>query len=259
MQTNAAVAMLVMLPICFSTGLFIPLWDFPAIAGNDSIAATPVLSPATYTGVSANTNRSIYLPGEVVGLEIVLLDREGSPVTGACVNLSITAPDNVTHQYSTHDGITEIGGGVYGAAFDHTGVEGRYCVNASAVIEEEECSFDTYFLVQSAYDFDIMRTAESVIDPTVQDQFDVVVDIVSHTDAGTVVIRECVPSVFTVFTDADVAYENDTTVLTWQRDLVDARTSVNYSYSVPMECPKLYELGPMEIGYDDRVFVEAGV
>ena len=251
--------MLVMLPICFSTGLFIPLWDFPAIAGNDSIAATPVLSPATYTGVSANTNRSIYLPGEVVGLEIVLLNREGSPVTGACVNLSITAPDNVTRHYSTHDGIIEIGGGVYVAAFDHTGVEGRYCVNASAMIEGEESFFDTYFLVQSEYDFDIIRTAEGVIDPTVQDRFDVAVDIISHTNAGTVVIRERLPSVFTVFTDADVALENNTAVLTWQRDLVDGRTSVNYSYSVPMECPRLYELGPMEIGYDDRGFVEAGV
>lgn len=258
-QTNAAVAMLVMLPICFSTGLFLPLWDLPAIAENGSMAATPVLSPMPYTGVSVNTNRSIYLPGETAGLEIVLLDREGSPVTGTDVDLSITAPDNVTRRYSTHDGITETGGGAYGAAFDHTGVEGRYCVSASAVIDGEESSFDTYFLVQSGYDFDIIRTAQGVIDPTMQDRFDVAVDIVSHTDASAVVIRERVPSVFTVFTDADVAYENDTTVLTWQRDLVDGRTSVNYSYSVPMECPRLYELGAMEIGYGDRIFVEAGV
>ncbi len=59
--------MLVMLPICFSTGLFIPLWDSPAIVGNDSIAATPVPSSIPYTGVSVNTNRCIYLPGDVGG------------------------------------------------------------------------------------------------------------------------------------------------------------------------------------------------
>jgi hypothetical protein len=139
-----------------------------------------------------------------------------------------------------HDRITETGHGVYGAAFNHTGVEGRYCVNVSAVIESEKRFFDTYFLVRSAYDFDIIRTAESVIDPTVQDRFDVAADIVSHTNA-------------------DVARENDTTILTWQGGLLGDRTSVNYSYSVPMVCPRLYELGPMGIGYSAWRFVEAGV
>ncbi|HIE31683.1 MAG TPA: hypothetical protein EYP67_04780, partial [Methanosarcinales archaeon] len=257
-ETNAAIAMLIMLPICFSTGLFPLLSDLPAIVGNGSIAATPAPSSTPYTGVSVNTNRSIYLPGETAGIEVVLLNREGSPVTGACASLSITAPDNVTRHYSMHDGITEVGGGVYVASFDHTDLEGRYCVNVGAVIEGMMGLFDTYFLVQPEYDFDIIRTAESAIDPTAQDRFDVVVEIVSHTNASAVVIRECVPSVFTVFTDAGVTLEGDTTILTWQRDLLDGRTSVNYSYSVPMECPKLYELGAMEIGYDDRVFVEAG-
>jgi hypothetical protein len=211
----------------------------------------------TCTGVSVNTNKSIYLPGETAGFEIVLLDHEGGPVTGAEVNLEITAPDNVT--YSMHDRITETGSGVYGAAFDHTGFEGRYFVNASAVIEGEERFFDTYFLVRSEYDFDIIRTARGVIDPTTQERFDVAVDIVSHTGAGAVVIRERLPSVFTVFTDADIAYENDSLILTWHRDLAAGRTSVNYSCSVPVECPQLYELGPMEIRYDGRVFAEAGV
>ena len=223
------------------------------ITGNAFIATT---LPMPYTGVSVNSNKSIYLPGETAGLDIVLLDRKGTPLTGADVNLGITAPDAVT--YSLHDEIVEIGGGVYRAAFDHTGVEGRYWVNASAVIDGRERFFDTYFLVCSEYDFDIIRTAESVIDPTVQDRFDVVVDIVTRTDAGTVVIKERVPSVFTVSTDADVTRENDTTILTWHKDLLDGRTSVNYSYSVPMVCPKLYELGAMEIGWDGGRFVETG-
>ena len=121
------------------------------------------VTPVPYTGVSVNSNMSIYQPGEIAGLEIVLLDCEGAHVTGACVNLSITTPDGVTHHYSTHDRITEVGGGVYVAAFDHTGLEGPYCVNASAVIEGRMGFFDTYLMMCSEYDFDITQTAEGAI------------------------------------------------------------------------------------------------
>ena len=252
-QMKAPVVMLIILSICFVIEPVLSLYDLPANVENNFTNAT---SSAIYSGVSMNTNKTIYRPGETAGFEIVILDRKGSPVSGAAIKLSITAPDDVI---STFGEIPETGPGIYETAFGHTSVEGLYYVNVSAVIEGEERFFDTHFLVRSEYEFDIIRTAQGVIDPTMHDRFDVTVDIVSHTDTSAVVIRECVPSVFTVFTDADVARENETTVLTWHRDPVDGRTSVNYSYSVPVVCPRLYELGPIEIGYDDRVFVEAGV
>ncbi|MCK5643605.1 MAG: hypothetical protein KAJ19_22590, partial [Gammaproteobacteria bacterium] len=52
---------------------------------------------------------------------------------------------------------------------------------------------------------------------------------------------------------------DDLKVLTWERDLIDNMASVDYSYSVPMEWPELYQLGPVEINYGDETFEEARV
>ncbi|MCK5062671.1 MAG: hypothetical protein KAR23_01975, partial [Candidatus Aenigmarchaeota archaeon] len=107
------------------------------------------------------------------------------------------------------------------------------------------------------YEFDIIRTAQSKIDPTKQDWFDVTIDIESLVGGDSLVIKEFVPVEFEVATDAGVEIVDDTKVLTWDLALVDDKVSVSYSYSVPHVWPYLYALGPAEIVYGGDVFTEA--
>src|SRR5207245_4207821 len=72
------------------------------------------------------------------------------------------------------------------------------------------------------------------------------------------VVQESIPSVFNVTTDASVQNVGDTKIITWNKDLVGNNTYVQYSYSVPLEFPRLYALGPVKIAYEgNKTFTEA--
>ncbi len=244
----------------FSGGAWVTLDSTVDTVNNMVRASTDSLSTfaLVYNGTSVNTNKSIYRPGEMAGIMIVVLDSAGAPVSDASIRMNLTAPKGSVGYFSTVTGsIVETSDpGVYEAAY-LTGGEGRYNISCTAIIEGSESGFDTYFMVQSEYDFDIIRHAQSKIDPTKYDTFDVGVDIISYTDADSIIIWEYVPADFEVYTDASVVEADNLKVLTWQRSLVNNRTSVNYSYSVPMEWPKLYQLGPVEVDYGNETFTEA--
>ncbi|MCG7850062.1 MAG: hypothetical protein MIO93_12925, partial [ANME-2 cluster archaeon] len=182
----------------------------------------------------------------------------GAPVSDAGIRMNVTAPEGSVGYFSTITGsiVENSDPGVYEAAY-LTGGEGQYNISCTAIIEGSESQFDTYFMVLSEYDFDIIRHAQSKIDPTEYDTFDVTIDITSYTDADTITIWEYVPANFKVYSDAVLVEADNLKVLTWQRSLVNNRTSVNYSYSVPMEWPKLYQLGPVEVDYGNKTFTEA--
>jgi len=63
--------------------------------------------------------------------------------------------------------------------------------------------------------------------------------------------------VFEVVTDAQVTVSGDQKILTWNKSLIENKTTIEYSYSIPLEFPKLYPLGPIEISYDSSIFTEA--
>ncbi|TFH41773.1 MAG: hypothetical protein E4G94_07400, partial [ANME-2 cluster archaeon] len=211
-----------------------------------------------YNGTSVNTRKSIYQPGETAEIVIVVLDSAGAPVSDASIQMNVTAPNGSTEYFSTSIiSIMETSDpGVYEAVYV-TGMEGQYNISCTAIIEGNESRFDTYFMVLTIYDFDIIRYAQSKIDPTKYDTFDVRIDIISYTDADTITVWEYTPANFEVYTDANVVEGDNLNVLTWQRSLVNNQASVNYSYSVPMEWPKLYQLGPLEIDYGNKTFTEA--
>jgi len=71
----------------------------------------------------------------------------------------------------------------------------------------------------------------------------------SFVNQNTIKIQEFVPSVFDVVTDATVTTSGNTKILTWNKNLNGDKTYIEYSYSVPLEFPKLYALGPIEIEY----------
>ena len=210
--------------------------------------------------VSLNTRKSIYKPGETAEFIIVALDKDGRPVCNADISMTVTNPNNEKTVYRMSDGTILPGEecGLYHANYP-TEIEGNHTITVNALIGGVEVAFDTYFSVKQDYAFDIIRTAQSKIDPTRQDRFDVKIDVESFTDADSVTIREFVPAEFDVFsTDAaSVLLEDDTKTITWNKDLIDKRTSVSYSYAVPHIWPYLYALGPAEIDYDGKTFTEA--
>jgi hypothetical protein len=209
--------------------------------------------------VSLNTKKSIYKPGEVAEFILVLLDKDGHSVSGGDIDLHVTDCANKTVYLSTSNGtITPSEDcGIYSADC-RTEREGEHRIDVTALIDDVPVTFSTYFLVLEDYDFDIQRTAKSKIDPTKEISFDVVVEVESFVDVGSLMIQECVPADFEIgSTDATVITEDSNKILTWGRNLTGNKTSVRYSYSVPHIWPYLYALGPVGVQYGSQTFKEA--
>ena len=209
--------------------------------------------------VSLNTKKSIYRPGETADFVIVVLDNQGHPVCDANLLMTITDPSSQTTTLSSGNGVTPNPEcGLYDSKYT-TSIEGNHTVNITAQTSGIDAAFSTSFLVQQNFDYDVIRTAQSKIDPVNNPNlFDVAIAVESFVGSGPVTIREYVPAVFDVSTDGNVETIGDTKILTWNKDLTESKTSVRYSYSVPLEFPKLYALGKTEIEKSDgSKFTEA--
>jgi len=204
--------------------------------------------------VSLNTAKSIYRPGDVSDFIITVLDNGGHPVCNANLSMDITDPNSQITTLTSGNGITaDEECGLYNAQFT-TSIEGIHSVDINAQASGIDTNFSTTFSVLEYFEFDIVRTALSKIDPISNpNSFDVRIDIESFVGEEAIVIQETVPNVFDVITDAHVETVGNSKVLTWTKDLIDDKTSVEYSYSVPLEFPKLYALGPVEILYNESL------
>src|SRR6185312_10411774 len=208
--------------------------------------------------VSLNTEKSIYHPGQTANMTIVVLDSGGHPVCDANILLNVKDPNSQTTSLSSANGITTGSEcGLYNAQYV-TSTQGNYTVNVTATADSIKTDFSTSFLVQNNFAFDIIRTAQSKIDPiTHPNSFDVKIDVTSLVNQNNVIIKESIPYVFDVKTDANVKIIGDTKVITWNKSLIGNKTSIQYSYSVPLVFPQLYSLGPVEIDYGNQKFTEA--
>jgi len=209
--------------------------------------------------VSLNTKKSIYKPGETAEFVIVVLDSAGHPVCDANLSMNIIQPNSQITNLTSGNGITQNEEcGLYDAEY-LTSMEGTHSVDIKAITEGINTDFSTTFDVAEFYEFDIIRTAQSKIDPKNNpNSFDVRIDIESFVGSQSIQIQEFVPSVFNVVTDANVQTVDGKNILTWNNDLVENKTFVEYTYSVPLEWPKLYALGPAEINYgQSQTFTEA--
>jgi len=147
--------------------------------------------------------------------------------------------------------------GIYDAAYD-TGVEGTYHVDISAISDGIQTGFETTFDVASFIEFDIIRTAQSKIDPVNNpNEFEVVIDVTSHTNATDIQIVESVPSVFDIISDGNVTETADGKSIIWDRTLQNSTAQIRYTYSVPLIFPELFPLGEAVIHYGDETFTEA--
>ncbi len=203
--------------------------------------------------VSLNTKKSTYYPGDTAEFVIVVLDSVGSPVCDANLMMSINGTT-----LSSGAGITpNVDCGIYDATYD-TGAEGTYHVDISAIADGIQTGFETTFDVASDIEFDIIRTAQSKIDPVNNpNEFEVIVDITSHTDANEIQIVEMVPSVFGITTEGQTSTEDGISTITWNKTLVGNSTQISYTYSVPFTFPELYPLGEIQINHDGESYSEA--
>ncbi|MBI5860155.1 MAG: hypothetical protein HZB73_05665, partial [Nitrosarchaeum sp.] len=210
--------------------------------------------------VSLNTKKSIYKPGEIAEFVIVVLDSQGHPVCDANLSMGITDPNSIVTTLTSGNEISaDTECGLYNTSFV-TGSEGTYNISIRAKASEIDTSFGTTFDVLSSYSYDIIRTAQSKIDPvTNTNEFPVRLDIESFVNVnGPIVVKETVPITFEVTTDADITIVNNTKILTWTKELVNNKTYVEYTYSVPLIFPQLYSLGKVDIYNNDLLlFTEA--
>ena len=209
--------------------------------------------------VSLNTNKSIYKPGEVANFTIVVLNSTGNSVCNSNISMTIQNPQSGITTLSSGNGITpQSECGLYSANYT-TNTEGNYTVTISASTQTGVTTFATSFLTQSVFPYDVVRKAESKIDPIDNpNHFNVTINVKSFAGSGPVTIKESVPSVFNVTTDGNVNQINDTKIITWNKNFdLQNNTSVSYSYSVPLQYPQLYALGKVQINQTNSTFTEA--
>gem|GEM_PF-1738380 len=219
------------------------------------------LAQESYTWglVSLNTDKSTYKPGQTANITIVVLDNGGHPVCNSDIAMQIQSPTDGISVLSTGAGIEQgTQCGLYHATYQ-TSSEGNYTVNVVARTPSGVTSFSTSFLVAQNYPFDITRTMDSKIDPINNPNlFNAQIDIVSNVNAGKIRFQEFVPSDIKVVTNANVQNSSGVQVLTWDLIPSSNKTSVKYSYSVPLEFPKLYVFGPAKITYgNNQSFTES--
>ncbi|WP_320408942.1 LamG-like jellyroll fold domain-containing protein, partial [Candidatus Nitrosotenuis chungbukensis] len=208
--------------------------------------------------VSLNTKKSIYKPGEIADFVIVVLDNGGHPVCNSNLVMTVTDPQLQKSVLSSNDGITTNQEcGLYDSIY-HTNTEGNYTIDITAQTPNGATSFSTYFTVKQDFDYDIIRTAQSKIDPiTNPNSFNVTINIESFIGSEPITIREFVPIHFNVTTNGAVENINGTQIITWEKSLIENKTSVSYKYSIPLIFPKLYTLGKVEIAQNNSTFTEA--
>ncbi|WP_133121067.1 LamG domain-containing protein, partial [Candidatus Nitrosotalea bavarica] len=209
--------------------------------------------------VSVNTDMSTYKPGDVAKLILVVLNSTGNSVCNSNILMTITDPQSKKTTLATGLGITPSNEcGLYNANYTTT-TQGNYSVNVSAQTQTGYAFFTTSFLAQNYTQYQIIRQADSKIDPVdYANNFKVTLDVQSFVGNAPVVIREYVPANFTVTTDGQVNQTGDTKVITWLKNLGPGNsTNVSYNYSVPKIYPKLYALGKAQIGQSNSTYTEA--
>jgi hypothetical protein len=199
----------------------------------------------TWGLVSVNTERSIYKPTSNATIIIVVLNSKGHLVQNANLTVVVTDPLGETTTFH-RDPDNDVGTGIYAGirgiytVYYNTTVEGRYNVTAVSYLDEP-VEFETYFMVLSDYDYDIVRHVPATIDPNIVNMTSEI-EVVSLKSTELFDIVEYVPGDFDVFnTDAEI----NNSELTWHN--MANNSVVSYEAIVPTKSPMLYILGPAEV------------
>ncbi|MFA6049565.1 MAG: hypothetical protein WC792_06500, partial [Candidatus Micrarchaeia archaeon] len=203
--------------------------------------------------VNVNTNKSIYLPGETVGVVVGVLSSEGSRASDAAVSVLVSFADGSQRYFSTGDlSITDSYDGTYNFSFV-AGSGGVYgiSVHAESADVGVNDSTETSFEVRDSVPFEIIRTAPTVMWPQPQN---ISIFVKALQDSQNVVVHEFVPSSFNVSKTAAATSPagTGTAELVWNVGAMAAGESRNLSYVFgegEWNPPKLYSLGAAQITY----------
>ena len=219
-----------------------------------SIALSPEDPGYAESGVaSINTRKSTYHPGESAEIIIVVLDNQGHLTSEASVDLTITAPNNQSNLFSTSAGsLFSEQKGIFTATFNQTEQEGDYIMTVSALGSDVNSTMISYFVVNSYYEFDIIRDAPVTIDPWRGSFISKirVVSFVANASNQSFDFIEVIPAGFNI-TDSGGGTEiivNNTKQLRWYG--LTNNSEVSYSVQAPLVTPDLYTLGQSIVIYN---------
>ncbi len=197
-----------------------------------------------YGLITMNTKKSVHQSDEEVEFEIALLNSAGAGVCNAWIEVEVITPKNLTELFDSSHIVPSDECGLYQLIYKNS-LQGEYDVKLRTKLDSRDISFKTSFLVDNNYPYNIIRLADTKIDPTQQDWFEVIINISSVKNTNELLIKEYVPSVFNITTNAEVSIENNAKVLTW--NISSDNASVSYSYSVPDIWPYMYSLGKLTV------------
>src|SRR3989338_8928880 len=207
---------------------------------------------------TVNTEKPMYHPGETARIWLAALDSGGFPVSGAQVNLRITAPLNATYLRSTRTGdIREIRSGVYETGFASS-VEGRHDLFAVATTPDGESRIVSSYEVRRYYEFDILREAPMIIDPW-SGPFSGTVRIEPYVSARSMEVTERIPLPLRVLNAGGGSLSSDGSAWLLRWTGVAPGQTLSYALEAPKRSPVMYGLGPILVRTPSMNFTEARI
>ncbi|MFH1443210.1 MAG: PEGA domain-containing protein, partial [Candidatus Micrarchaeota archaeon] len=206
--------------------------------------------------VNINSDKGIYSPGETANITIGVLANEGYRIDSANVTAIITSPSGSIRTFSTMAGdIIDNSDGSYSLIYPVNEV-GTYSVHAFAIRFDVDADSSTGFSVLSNYDFDIIRTAPTVMYPDAEKMHIMVIAKRAVTDA---IFLEPVSSNLTLYPSSlNYTETNDTKIITWELGNMAAGETrlLEYTFLPPEVYPREYLFGPAKIFHSDGNFTE---
>ena len=208
--------------------------------------------------LTANTDKSIYLPGDSAYIQMAALDDNGHTLCGADLKLEIIdpqgytatqeikrsetcSPESVTDKpdYFVHYEIANSGQGKYTI---------RLTNNQNGFVAEN------YFEVRDSVPFAVQRSGATRINPFAAD-YTMSFNIKANQDfSGT--ITETVPKDFEITKagNANITNNDSGQQINWNVNLTSGQQiTLKYTYKAPQISPQLFLLGPLQFNQNNAV------
>jgi len=212
-------------------------------ANSGSAATAPATTENNFqNGVLAvNTDREVYLPGEMATIQMAALDPKGDSICNAGLSVEV----NGAKQTGVIKTGACVGNSVTNTAdyvlYYKTGTNGTY--NIKVINTTTGLSSENSFTVDSGRTLDIVRKTATRLNPFKADSYPVNLYVASTNDYQGEVTDQ-VPANFKVINAGNAKVENGK--ITWQVNLKKGTTRIyQYTYQAPKISPELFSIGPV--------------
>jgi len=197
--------------------------------------------------ININTPKSIYSLGENATIIVGVLNKEGHRIPDASVMIKIVTPSGNVEEFSTFDKILSNGDGTYTLNYIPKEI-GVYKVNANAVWEDLDVSYETIFEVRGSIEFDILRSSETLIE--YDDPVKMRIEVTPFINSSFVNIIEQIPNELEIVsTNGNLIITPNGTFIFWNFTDLKSKAILEYVYKAPRISPMLYLIGPLQINY----------